>query len=223
MLSKVVPLFLVIGTALAMMPVKPQVSADRSLVDFMLQNNARGVGIGDPALKQYCFNRYLPILKDVTDQYEADYNKCVSTYQAECAGIDAKYLEPRENSARIAKETCDALLKCDSNENYVDAFDCYASTGSTYSKVLFSLSSDGSEYGGIIRELYRAAESVAEFCVNYAERVYWENTDKTYTELQSCLDGDINDSTVKTTSTSTTTVQSTTKAASTTSTTSTSA
>lgn len=131
MLSKVVPLFLVIGTALAMMPVKPQVSADRSLVDFMLQNNARGVGIGDPALKQYCFNRYLPILKDVTDQYEADYNKCVSTYQAECAGIDAKYLEPRENSARIAKETCDALLKCDSNENYVDAFDCYASTVSS--------------------------------------------------------------------------------------------
>ncbi|TDG48721.1 hypothetical protein AWZ03_004833 [Drosophila navojoa] len=221
MLSKAVPLFLVFGTALAMMPVKPQVSADRSLVDFMLQT--RGVGIGDPALKQYCFNRYLPILKDVSDQYESDYNKCANDYKSECDGIDGKYYEPRENSARTAKETCDALLKCDGNENYADAFDCYASTGSTYSKILFSLSSDASEYGGAIRELYRAAESVAEFCVNYAERVYWESTDKTYTELQSCLDGDINDSTVKSTTTSTTTAKPTTKVAQTTSVTSTSA
>lgn len=129
MLSKVVLLFLVIGTALAMMPVKPQVNSNRSLVDFMLQT--RGVGIGDPALKQYCFNRYLPVLKDVSDQYEADYNKCANAYKDECNGIDAKYYEPRENSARTAKETCDALLKCDSNENYVDAFDCYASTVSS--------------------------------------------------------------------------------------------
>ncbi|XP_030564159.1 uncharacterized protein LOC115764974 [Drosophila novamexicana] len=189
MLFKALPLFLAIGTSLAMMPLKPKIDSDRSLMDFMLRS--RGVGSSNPALNQYCFNRYLPILKDITDQYEADYGKCVDTYKAECEAIDAKYYEPRENFAATAKETCDALLKCDENVPYVDAFDCFASTGSEYSKKLFTLSSDAGEYGGIVRELYRAADTVAEFCANYAERVYWENTDSTYAELQKCLDGDI--------------------------------
>lgn len=129
MLWKAVPLLLTIGTALALMPLKPQVNANRSLMDFMLQSS--GVGIGDPALQQYCFNRYLPILKAISDQYEADYNKCADTYKAECDAIDGKFYEPRENSARIAKETCDALLKCDTNENYLNAFNCYARTVSS--------------------------------------------------------------------------------------------
>ncbi|XP_023178012.2 uncharacterized protein LOC111604254 [Drosophila hydei] len=202
MLWKAVPLLLTIGTALALMPLKPQVNANRSLMDFMLQSS--GVGIGDPALQQYCFNRYLPILKAISDQYEADYNKCADTYKAECDAIDGKFYEPRENSARIAKETCDALLKCDTNENYLNAFNCYARTGSEYSKILFSLSSDAAEYGGIIRELYRAAESIAEFCVNYAERVFWESTDNTYSELQKCLDGELNEPTTASTTSTTT-------------------
>lgn len=68
--------------------------------------------------------------------------------------------------------------------------------GSEQSKILYSLSADALQYSVQIKDEYRAAESAANACVNYAERVYKENTANTYEELSRCLEGDIPASTL---------------------------
>lgn len=207
MLLKVFALLLSIGSCLSAVPVRPKINVDHTLIDFMLQPFDIS---GNAALNQYCFNRYLVLLKDIVNQYELDYNGCIDTFNSQLQTIDTKYVKPLENITEYAELSCQALQKC-GGEKYVEAFECYALTvskkvdytfmwlilklyyfqGSEQSRILYSLSADAVQYSVQIKDEYRAAESKANECVNYAERVYKENTANTYEELSRCLDGNI--------------------------------
>lgn len=158
----------------------------------------------------YCFNRYLPILKKVSDQYETDYKRCVEARELECLAIDALYADPRHNITETARGTCLRLQNCSSHKNTAESFECFAGTvsrtqiyfrisdliritlkASKESKTLYNLSADAGLYALEIRELYRVAETVEEACCSRAERVYWDDTSSTYVELSECLAGDI--------------------------------
>lgn len=120
---KVFALLLSIGTSLAIKPLRPKISVDQSLANFMLQ--PRGLS-GSAAQNQYCFGRYLPILKEIADQYETDYNACVSDYEQDLYGINKLYSIPLENITERAQQACQALEKCNfEGDNYGDNFDCY--------------------------------------------------------------------------------------------------
>lgn len=126
MLLKVFALLLCIGSSLAILPLRPKISVDQSLANFMLQ--PRGLS-GSAAQNQYCFNRYLPILKEIADQYETDYNSCVSEYEEDRYRINKEYYEPLENITERARLTCQALDGCNlEGDNYIESFDCYELT-----------------------------------------------------------------------------------------------
>lgn len=123
MLLKVFALLLFIGSSLAILPLRPKVSVDQSLANFMLQ--PRGLS-GSAAQNQYCFNRYLPILKEIADQYETDYNACVSEYENDIYGINKLYSIALDNITEQARSTCQALENCSSiGDNLGENFDCY--------------------------------------------------------------------------------------------------
>lgn len=124
MLLKVFALLLSIRSCLAVLPVRPNINVDRTLIDFMLQPFDIS---GNAALNQYCFNRYLVLLKDIVNQYELDFNGCIDTYNSQLATIDTKYVKPLGNITEYAELSCQALQIC-GGEKYVDAFECYAET-----------------------------------------------------------------------------------------------
>lgn len=123
MLLKVFTLLLFIGSSLAILPLRPKISVDQSLANFMLQ--PRGLS-GSAAQNQYCFNRYLPILKEIADQYETDYNACVSEYENDIYGINKLYSIALDNITEQARSTCQALENCSAiGDNLGENFDCY--------------------------------------------------------------------------------------------------
>lgn len=124
MLLKVFALLLSIGSCLSAVPVRPKINVDHTLIDFMLQPFDIS---GNAALNQYCFNRYLVLLKDIVNQYELDYNGCIDTFNSQLQTIDIKYMKPLENITEYAELSCQALQKC-GGEKYVEAFECYALT-----------------------------------------------------------------------------------------------
>lgn len=124
MLPKVFALLLCIASCLAVVPLRPKINVDRTLIDFMLQ--PRGIS-GNAALNQYCFNRYLVLLKDIANQYEFDYNRCIDSYNSQLDTINDKYVKPLDSIKEIANRTCQALDSC-GNDKYVEAFDCFALT-----------------------------------------------------------------------------------------------
>lgn len=123
MLLKVFALLLFIGSSLAILPLRPKISVDQSLANFMLQ--PRGLS-GSAAQNQYCFNLYLPILKEIADQYETDYNACVSEYENDIYGINKLYSIALDNITEQARSTCQALENCSNiGDNLGENFDCY--------------------------------------------------------------------------------------------------
>lgn len=123
MLLKSLTLLLVIGTSLALMPPQAELKAEQGLMDFLMKSRAVTKN-GD--FTDYCFGRYLPILKSVSDQYETDYKRCADDYEWECSAIDGKYVLPRENITYTAWESCQLLHNCTFIANTVEVFECFA-------------------------------------------------------------------------------------------------
>lgn len=98
---------------------------EQGLMDFLMKSRAI---TGNSALNEYCFGRYLPILKGISDQYETDYKRCVENYKLECSLIDTTYIVPRDNLTETAKETCVSLQSCTTHTNTAEIFECFAET-----------------------------------------------------------------------------------------------
>jgi len=129
MLFKALPILLTIGAALATTPVEVRIQSEGSLMDVMMMPRAV-----DPQVQQYCFNRYVPILKNITDDYETEYKGCQKDYDTEVAAIDSGYTKLRENVTATSKNSCQYLQQCDGIPSYLDAFDCFGKTVSKSSE-----------------------------------------------------------------------------------------
>lgn len=116
-------MLLVIGTSLALLPPHAELKTEQGLMDFLMKSRAV---TGNAGLTDYCFGRYLPILKKVSDQYEIDYKRCAEDYESECSAIDGKYVQPRENITVTAWESCQLLQNCSFIANTVEVFECFA-------------------------------------------------------------------------------------------------
>lgn len=127
MLIKIFTLLLAIGTSLALLPPQAKLKTERGLIDFLMKSRAvMGDHNGDHT--DYCFDRYLPILKKVSDQYETDFKRCVEARELECLAIDAIYAHPLHNITETAKGTCLLLQTCSTHKNTAESFDCFAAT-----------------------------------------------------------------------------------------------
>lgn len=125
MLLKSLIVLVVIGTTMALMPPQAKLRTEQGLMDFLMTSRAV---TGNSALTEYCFGRYLPILKAVSDQYETDYKRCAENYESECSAIDVGYIVPRDNITETAKQTCISLQSCTKNDRTAEIFECFAET-----------------------------------------------------------------------------------------------
>jgi len=124
MLLKALPLLLTIGTALAGIPMEARMQTERTMIDFMMLMSASN----DPAVQQYCFNRYQPIMNQHWTVMETEYKGCLDVYQANVKQIDSEYTKQRQNATEVSKNSCQALQECDGKPSYIEAFECFGNT-----------------------------------------------------------------------------------------------
>ncbi|XP_034488433.1 uncharacterized protein LOC117792410 [Drosophila innubila] len=187
MLLKALPLLLTIGTALAGIPMETRMQTERTLMDFMMLASAST----DPAVQQYCFNRYVPIINKHTADFEAEYKSCQEVYDFSVKQIDSEYTKERQNATAISKESCQSLQKCDGIESYIEAFECFGSTGSTQSLILQGMSGRSNLAAASIKVKYFTVASTRDGCFITAQNTYQKNYADTFDEMSKCLEGNI--------------------------------
>ncbi|XP_060650065.1 uncharacterized protein LOC132787164 [Drosophila nasuta] len=133
MLFKALSLLVVIGSALAGIPSEARIKTETTLLDMMMQPR------GDPVLDAYCWSRYTPIMKEIIDVFEAESKQCQTDFDISNTAIIAKYSIILANVTATAKESCDALLKCDDLSTQLEAFNCFGTAGRDQSQKLTTM------------------------------------------------------------------------------------
>ncbi|XP_030382375.1 proteoglycan 4 [Scaptodrosophila lebanonensis] len=157
------------------------------LMSFMMQS--RDLTQDDPTRSLSCFDYYVPILKDIADEYQVEYTRCLDVADAQRLDVDESTKPDREAIEDSASSSCAALQNCNENSSSIPFFECYAEAGSENAKSMFTISANASELLAKVREEYRLIDVNQYVCTNKTEREYAENTAETYEELSKCLAG----------------------------------
>ncbi|ALC46184.1 CG31041 [Drosophila busckii] len=162
-------------------------SMDRQLVDMLMHYSVERAA--NPALTQYCFNRYLPILDAHSAEYSREYQACGDSYESLMLAADAKYKNQMESTRKGLRESCDKIEKCNSQPNYLQIFECYGNTGSNEHVVIQSLADASKVAATGLGADYEAIESSHDKCCKQATAKYNENYSRTRLEMDNCLNG----------------------------------
>ncbi|KAL7727284.1 hypothetical protein ACLKA6_016037 [Drosophila palustris] len=183
MYSKVCVLFL----AIVLSQAKAQGDLpDNNLLSFVI--NAKGFGHSNPQRSFSCFDYYLPLLKDLGDQYKVDFNNCLEDAKLARQNIDG-HCHCRKRIVDTAKEACAALTACSQETDSIEFFHCYKEAGSDGSKSLYAISANATELLDQVHEKYRIIDISEKSCTSKTERAHTEKTADTYEELNKCLAG----------------------------------
>ncbi|XP_068144469.1 protein TsetseEP [Drosophila tropicalis] len=156
---------------------------DGGLLQFMMQS--RDLSLGNPE----CFVYYVPVLNDIVNQYQKDYELCLENAEAARQGIDDKTADNRTEIDNSASNACSALQECSAEKSALTYFECYVNAGSENAKSMYTISANSAELLAQVQEDYRLIQ-VNEFaCTNKSERAYVENTAAAYADLDDCLKG----------------------------------
>ncbi|XP_034115184.2 uncharacterized protein LOC117574970 isoform X7 [Drosophila albomicans] len=185
MLFKALSLLLVIGSALAGIPSEARINTETTLLDMMMQPR------GDPAVDAYCWSRYTPIMKEIIDVFEAESKQCQTDFDISNTAIIAKYSIILANVTATAKESCDALLKCDDLSTQLEAFNCFGTAGRDQSQKLTTMSGDSLAAAISLAEEISSITSIQNLCTEKAIARYSNDNSQALKELTECLDGNI--------------------------------
>ncbi|EDW77200.1 uncharacterized protein Dwil_GK22059 [Drosophila willistoni] len=156
---------------------------DGGLLQFMMQS--RDLSLGNPE----CFVYYVPVLNDIVNQYQKDYELCLENAEAARQGIDDTTAANRTEIDNSASNACSALKECSAEKSALAYFECYVNAGSENAKSMYTISANSAELLAQVQEDYRLIQ-VNEFaCTNKSERAYVENTAAAYADLDDCLKG----------------------------------
>ncbi|XP_032292156.1 uncharacterized protein [Drosophila virilis] len=184
MYVKVCVLLLAIGLSQAL---PNSLLPDVGLMQFMMKS--RDLSQDNPARSLSCFDTYLPLLNDISQDFQKAYAQCLATADASRLGIDDNTKDDRDKIDSEATSACDALTTCSQSTAAIDYFECYSQTGSENTKVMYTISANSAELLAQVREEYRLIDIVQYECTNKSERAYVENTAATYENLDRCLAG----------------------------------
>jgi len=79
-----------------------------------------------------CFPIYNPQLNSITDQYEVEYNSCISAYETSNALVENYYKDARLQLESSAYSSCQSLKDCDQSSTAYNVFECAAARVCTF-------------------------------------------------------------------------------------------
>lgn len=183
MYAKLSVLLLSISLGYAAVPLE----ADVGLMRFMM--HSRALTQDNPTRSLSCFDYYIPELNAIAEKYKADYAQCLDDADESRSGIDESTQPDRDLINESANSSCAALQKCSTSEGAIDFFSCYSEVGGENAKSMYTISSNSSVILAAVREEYRLIEISQFVCTNQSDRVYVEDTARTYEELNRCVAG----------------------------------
>ncbi|KAL7727280.1 hypothetical protein ACLKA6_016033 [Drosophila palustris] len=184
MYSKVCVLLL----AIVLSQAKPQGNLpDNRLVTFMLQTT--GLSHSNPERSLSCFDYYLPLLKELADQFKVDYHNCLESAKLARQNVDGSTENNRTQLNDAAMEACAVLSTCSQKSDSIEFFHCYTDAGSDGSKSLYAISANATELLDQVHEKYRIIDISEKSCTSKTERAHTEKTADTYEEFNKCLAG----------------------------------
>lgn len=96
-----------------------------------LQHQTEVLTAQNPSNGPYCFPYYKSALDSIANQYELQYNSCITQYENQVAVENANWQQPREQLADKGNSCCNRIANCASIVSSVQAFECYAEVVST--------------------------------------------------------------------------------------------
>lgn len=121
MYAKVCVLLLAIGLSQAL---PKSLLPDVGLMQFMMKS--RDLSQDNPARSLSCFDTYLPLLNDISQDFQKAYAQCLATADASRLGIDDNTKDDRNQIDSEATSACEALTTCSQSTAAIDYFECYS-------------------------------------------------------------------------------------------------
>ncbi|ALC46183.1 CG7567, partial [Drosophila busckii] len=135
-----------------------------------------------------CFAYYSPQLSQVTDQYQADYDLCMTNYEHnKTVSVHQYYKNDLEQIETDVYRCSEAMLRCYDAETAIEAFECISTTAAEEAQIFYGVSSNATQVAAEVKLFYVKIDTELNKCVNSAERSYVENTSNVYDQLNACL------------------------------------
>ncbi|XP_073820192.1 uncharacterized protein [Musca autumnalis] len=143
----------------------------------------------DPSKSAQCFSVYLPKLNDVTNVYEAQYQKCLEESANTKEAVGTEVAPAAESVNNTVEQICSSFAACDFDDDPSGYFQCSndaAGRATSQSYSIQTLSQDRVQYIKLRYETIQYNENV---CTSTASDTYVKDTAKVHAQLQDCLAG----------------------------------
>uniref|UniRef100_A0A6P4FI91 Uncharacterized protein LOC108051431 isoform X2 n=1 Tax=Drosophila rhopaloa TaxID=1041015 RepID=A0A6P4FI91_DRORH len=160
-----------------------------------LQVESRELAEAHADVSNRCFQIYTPILAAVADQYQTNFEACVTAFDNSTAAVNEKYSKDRQSVLEYASKGC-ATSYCScwtaqkqDLDTVISRLECASTNSAKSSKIFYGISANATEIAVKITEEYQVLASRRDICMNNADRIYVEDTTDTYEKLNNCLKG----------------------------------
>ncbi|EDW91699.1 cell wall integrity and stress response component 2 [Drosophila yakuba] len=161
----------------------------------------------NPQLAGQCFDYYYPLLENIYDDYQKEYNRCIAVFEGGKAEVNQRYVPIVWGISNTTFVSCMKLLDCDYQNSSQNALSCYAEQGPVGSRDLSSVAFNASTQVSSLLQQIEQLEFTRDLCCNTSSRNYEIRFTEANQNLQKCLSGLSpvpESSTTSTTSTTTT-------------------
>lgn len=89
-------------------------------------------GAADPTITTECFNYYMPIINQISLNFSAQYEQCVTVATQAATNLTATAAVNRVAFVNQTTNICNAFTTCNSDNDTLDFFNCYVTTVSVF-------------------------------------------------------------------------------------------
>ncbi|XP_012154849.2 uncharacterized protein LOC101449679 [Ceratitis capitata] len=163
-----------------------KINADNGVLNMLAEANALG-GSADPEITTECFNYYMPILNQLSTNFSVQYEQCVSVATKATANLTASAAQSRLSLVNETDAICNSFTACNSDNDTLDFFNCYATASSADILEVYTLSDSASNAAIALKGGLEQIKNVENSCTNNAQNNYILQTSETYKKLYACF------------------------------------
>ncbi|CAD7015129.1 unnamed protein product [Ceratitis capitata] len=147
-----------------------KINADNGVLNMLAEANALG-GSADPEITTECFNYYMPILNQLSTNFSVQYEQCVSVATKATANLTASAAQSRLSLVNETDAICNSFTACNSDNDTLDFFNCYASASSADILEVYTLSDSASNAAIALKGGLEQIKNVENSCTNNAQTI----------------------------------------------------
>ncbi|XP_030385207.1 papilin-like [Scaptodrosophila lebanonensis] len=161
-------------------------SVQNAMKQYLLQQRDFDVNL-DPDVTSECFQLYLPMLNEVAASFSSQYQQCIAVANEEIANITSQAASNQQLYKQEVTSICSAFTSCDSDNDTVAFFNCYAAAAQSDVSVIYDISTNAASTANSLSQGIQAIQDTEYQCTNTTESNYVRDTAATYDLLDSCL------------------------------------